>query len=519
MREALQPGHLERRQSVEPEEAKITVADYLLFKLHALGCSAFHTVRGMETSPLPLSSQKTPLLEPLYWDGLQEAAWAGQNAARCQGFGAVVCPESFMPALFEGLVSSSYSLLSILFVVQRSIRLETKELCGLPLSVRERGLKDLRMLMRKYSAACSIIDDRRTAAARIDAAIDASFELLQPVVIDLPDEVALSYIPPHTYRKTVFNYEDQDFIKSCWTTILSRLEQAQSSLFVLGQECWPPLWHHTLLIMGEEFHTDIIASEMLYGHLGSYQPNKFLGYTQLSSLHADLEESYDSLFVFGVPSDCPWLEAVATHHDLLPSGTGQELYILNSNGVSFGDGREFMPPVCLNDFFCHAPLVVGTTCGEQSSAPPQLIPSWHSLVSSIKNQSSPLFVPHDETIIASLIHLPPFAKIFIQPRDADDSWFSVSIASWAKSDPTHVMFAAGNIESLTRGLGRLHRHPIPHNLILLVHASEDPSQEASSLLSGTPLATEDDINEWLTTNSSKSKHPGIIWMAAEGQEA
>ncbi len=513
----LQPGHLERSEGVEPDAAKMTVADYILFKLHTLGNTAFHTVRGMESSPLVSSSQKNNLLEPVFWDSLQEAVWAGQSISRCDGFGAIFGSETLLPAILDGLILSSYELIPLLFIVRRSLRVETKELCGLSLSVHEKGRKELRALVRRFSAAYFLIDDRRTAASRIDKAIDASLELLQPVVIELPDEVAHSYIPAHSYRKTVFNYEDWDLIKSCWLTILSRLEQAQSPLFILGPECWPSLWHHTLLILGGEFGADIIASEALYGHLGTYQPEKFQGYIQLDTIDTDLEDSFDSLFVFGVPSDCKWLETTATHHDV-SSGASQELFILNSSGVSFGDGREFMPPVCLNEFFCHAPLIAGTAWPEQSVFSVDPIPSWLALISTLKAPSSPLFVPHDTQLIASLLRFSPFAKIFIQPESADDSWVSVSIAAWAKGAPSHVIFAAGTIESLTHSFGRLHRHPVPHNLIFLLHDSEDSTQEAAALLSATVLSNEKDVNEWVCHSNSTSKHPGVIWMAPEEAE-
>ncbi len=516
MREAdqLQPGHLERSQGADPEEAKMTVADYLLFKLHSLGNTALHTIRGMEQSPLALAANANNLIEPLFWETIQEAVWAGQSLSRRQGFCAVFGPESLLPGIFDGLISTSYELVPMLYVVQRSIRVETKELCGLPLSVQEKGIKDLQALVRKYSASYFFLNDRNTAAARIDKAIDASLELLQPAVLDLPDEVAISRIPPHTYRKTVFNYEDQDLIKTCWHTILSRLEQAQAPLFVLGRECWPPLWHHTLLILSREFQAEMIAAEALHGHLGSYHPEKFLGYFALSSLNIDLKDSFDSLFVFGVPSDCPWLEMIATHHDV-SAGVDHELFTLNSSGISFGDGRECMPPVCLKEFFCHAPPIARTAWAKEQPHASEHQPSWHALASTIKDDASPLFVPHDEQLISFLIQFPPFAKIFIQPEHADDAWAPVSIASWAHGDPSSMIFTAGTLDVLSRTFGRLHRHRLPHHLIFLLYDSEDSSQEAAALLSATPLTNEEDVSEWLSREHQISHHPGIIWMSRE----
>jgi len=94
----------------------------------------------------------------------------------------------------------------------------------------------------------------------------------------------------------------------------------------------------------------------------------------------------------------------------------------------------------------------------------------------------------------------------------------VSIAAWAHGDPYHVIFAAGNIGSLARAFGRLHRHPIPSNLIFLLQDSENSTQEAASLLTATILANEHDADDWLAHGKNSSKHPGIIWMAPEGED-
>jgi hypothetical protein len=509
----LQPGHLEHSESIEPPEPKMTVAEYILFKFYSLGGTAFHTIRGLESTPLVSTSFRQNLVEPLFWNTIQEAVWASQSLARRQGFGAVFGPESMVCELFEGIVSSAYQLLPLVYVIQRSLRIESKELCGLSLSIHEKGRKELRGLIRKFSAAYFLLDDRRTAAARIDKAIDASLELLQPVVIELPDEVAQSYIPAHTYRKTVFNYEDQDLIKSCWQTILSRLEQAQSPLFILGHECWPPLWHHTLLILGGQFEVETVASPELFGHLGTYQPEHFQGYFQLLSLGIDLQEIFDSIFVFGVPSDNSWLEMISTHHDLA-LGETKEFFTINSCGVSFGDGREFMPSPCLKEFFYQAPLITAKEDIIRLLPAASSIPAWYAAAASLKGLHAPLFVPNDQQIISTLIKAPPFAQIFIQPDNADESWMSVAISAWAHDYPSQVILAAGNFESLFRiPDAHLHRF-IRNNLILLVHGSESSTEEAASLLGAVILTTCFDLEHWLTD----PRTPGIIWIDSDESE-
>ena len=504
----LQPRHVEQPEGIPPPDVMITVAEYLLLQLHRLEVTALHTIGGMETSPLVTATHTLNILEAIFWDHLQEALWASQNSSKCQGFGAIFCPELLLAGVFQGIVSSSYERIPLLFVVRRSLRVETKELCGLPLSVQEKGRKELRQLVKKFSAAYFLLDDRKTAAARIDRAIDTSLELLQPVVIELPDEVAQSFIPPHTHKRPVFNYEDHDIIKSCWHTILSRLEQAQAPLFIIGNECWPSHWHHTLFQLAAEFQAKIIASSELWGHLGADQPEGFLGYLPLHTL--DIEGSFDSLFIFGVPSDCPWLETTTTHHDLTYSGD-EELFCLNSSGLSFGDGREYISAPSLQEFFCHAPCIAETDPPYKKTSRYESRPIWYSLVCMLQDPSSPLFVHRDESLLSEILQLPPFAKIFIQPEGADDAWGTVSATCWSKIDPSHTIFVAGNTQFLTRAFGNLH-YLIPNNLIFLLHDSENTIKEVSSLLAASILTVEDDIDEWCSLSKNPSHRPCIIWL-------
>lgn len=505
----LQPGHVEHSEQLPPPDARITVAEYLLSQLQRLDVSVLHTTGGTEDSPLVACTHAQHFIEPLFWNNIQETLWAGQQSSQCQGLGALFVSERLLAGVFDGIVSSAYARLPLLFIVRRSLRVETKEICGLPLSVLEHGREELRHLIMRFSPAHVLIDDRRTAADRIDRAIDTALELLQPVVIELTDEVAQSVIPPHTHKKPAFTYEDQDITKGCWNTILSRLEQAQAPLFVIGRECWPPSWHRTLLALANTFHARVIASQELWGHIESLLPELFQGYLPLATV--DTEGLSDSVFIFGVPSDNVWLEATTTHHDVNYS-SHEELLCLNSSGVLFGDGRDVASGPSLNEFFDQAPRFSLTEWPSQIFSIYETLPAWHSLVFMLKDLASPLFVPLDTALLSLVLRAPPFAKIFIQPEEADDSWGSVSATCWSKIDIAHTIFVAGTTRFLTRAFGHPHAL-IPHNLVFLLNDSENTVEEMAPLLKASVLADERDVEDWIASSHHPAQRPGLIWIS------
>jgi hypothetical protein len=488
---------IEEKRKLCLHENRITVAEYLLDKLEKLGVNCLHTVHGAEGFFLPAMAKVKFSIEVKFWDNIEDAIWAATAASRCSHFSALFCQEHFLPTVFEGLLQASHILTPVLFIVQKLLRQETRELCGLPLSCKERGYKDLRQLIQRFSAAYMCLDDRKTAAQRIDKAIDAAFELLQPIVLDLPDEVAKSYIPSHTYRKTIFNYEENDLISSAWETILSRLEQAEKPLFILGPECWPDRWHESVLSLAHAYNATLFAAQDLWGHLPENAVVK--GYSSLNSLSTD---PYDSVFVFGIPADSSWLEAVLTNHDI---GTSeQELFSINSQGIFFGNGKDSIQAYCLGEFFRKSP--------EQRSFPlatqkVSTYPSWHTLASMLAEPLSPLFARNDEELLCFLTAWNPFAGIQIRPKEADETWIKIAPQSW-----DHVSLSSSPIFIAADALTLIKVFEKERNLpyIFLASSLDTPKEELALYLGARPLIDIESCKEWKQSLQSRRKQPGLI---------
>lgn len=491
------PHNLIQEKELSLHENRTTVAEYLLGKLEKLDVSCLHTVRGTEDLFLPLIAKRKFSIEVKFWNNIEEAIWAATMASQCSRFSALFCQEHFLPTLFEGVLHTSHILTPILFIVQKSIHTETRELCGLPLSCKERGYKDLRQIMQRFSATYLFLDDRKTAAQRIDKAIDSSLELLQPVVLDLPDEVAQAYIPSHTYKKTIFNYEENDLISSAWDTVLSRLEQADKPLFVLGSECWPSAWHEPVLSLAHMHNAALFAAQELWGHL----PRNSIvrGYSSMNALSTD---PYDTIFIFGVPADSYWLENVLTNHDI--TSFDQEFFSINSQGILFGNGKDTIQEPCLREFFRKAPEEM-----HFSPEPSDIssIPSWHSLAASLAEPLSPLFSHNDEELLSFLTASSPFARIQIRPKEADQTWIKIAAQSWERVSLSFApIFIAADALTLIKVFEKERHTPY----IYLASSLDTSKEELALYLGAIPIHDFESCREWKKGQANGKNQPGLI---------
>lgn len=491
------PHDLIQEKELLLHENRVTVAEYLLERLEKLEVSCLHTVLGTEKYFLPHIAKRKFSIEVTFWKNIEEAIWATIAASKCNRFSALFCQEHSLPTMFEGVLHASHTLTPSLFIVQKSLRPETRELCGLPLSCKERGYRDLREILHHFSAAYMCLDDRKTAAQKIDKALDASFELLQPTVLDLPEEVAQAYIPSHIYKKTIFNYDENDLISSAWDTLFSRLDQAEKPLCVLGPECWPSSWHMPVLSIAHMHQAPLFATQDLWGHLPENSVVK--GYSSMNTLSV---EPYDSVFVFGVPADSSWLESVLTTHDV--GASDQEFFSINSQGIFFGNGIDGIQSPSLSEFFRKAPEELSFS---SESHRPISLPSWHNLASMIAEPFSPLFSCHDEEFLAYLTGWTPFACIHIQPKEADDSWIKIAAHTWDRvSSSSAPIFIAADALTLLKVFEKDRHTPF----IFLASSLDTSREELALYLGAIPLVDRDSCHEWKKGLQAGKKQPALI---------
>lgn len=498
----LHPDSSELQALASPPERGITVAHYLCQRLNIHGASALHTISTLEESPVVISGEIHRLIEPKFWSTIREATWTASIDSRYKSLGVIYTPEPHITDVIEGIIVGAHELLSLVFIVQHSLRTGAKALCGLPLSPREQSRRELSKLCSKLSATHVLLDDRRTAADQIDRALDRTERLHQPVVLELPDEIAQSLIPPHTYKKTIFNSEDHDSIALCWETIINRLQQAHAPLLVLGHECYRPEWNRTLLCLSQAFRADVVASPELWGHFGADVPEGFQGYFSLDDDFIGFEETYDSLFLFGVSNDAQWQESLITNPYAHPEKT-KEFFSINASTLLF-EPSEWMQPPCLDDFFHHIPHMNSSVVGEDFN---ESLPIWHTIIGKLST-SSPLFAACDRVLLRTIIQTPPCASLLIQPETADASWASTCALHWSQTHRS-VIFVAGSSEYLRIAFST-NSSSVPENLVLLVQGSFLEMEEVKEQLGGIFLPSEQEASRWRAIPLRRP--PAVVWI-------
>jgi hypothetical protein len=457
-----------------------TVAEYFLQKAVQVGVKTVHLTSSLiPTFFVEIARYKFDMALACF-QMPQEALWVSKIFAQEQGLGITYIAETSYTAIFDGVITAAHNMVPQIFLVRKSLISEEKELCGLPLSVRENGEMGLRQLIRKACPFHAILNDRRTAASLIDTAFDTCLELFQPVVIEISDEIAQSYIPPHVYKKSFFNYEAKDQISATWDTLLSRLEHANSSYFLLGQQCWPKLWHAPLLFLARQFDVTTIAEEGLWGYLDDER----VSYTLLEDF--ELDDACESLFVFGVPSDHPWLEKVLLHNEV--EDTGQELFFINSSGIGFGSGQDITAAPPLQEFFLNAPVY------EEGYSEPEVVQNdlWYTITSVACAGNPLLFAANDASCLREIVSHPPCAKIYIQPDDACEKWLPTVAHYWSRYLSDETVIVAGPFQDLEPFCDLIEKNSV----LFLSYGSAAEVQELAQMLSAKHLTSPQEAINW-----------------------
>jgi hypothetical protein len=289
----------------------------------------------------------------------------------------------------------------------------------------------------------------------------------------------------------VFNHEDSDVINSTWRTLCARLEQANNPLIMLGPECWSTDFFQAILRLSQEYRTALMVSEEFFGRLGLFEPEGMRGFYQLDAIDPEDLFEFDSLFLFGVPADYRVVEHLTMYHDL-SDVNNVDLFILNSTALIFGDGRDSMPPLCMKEFFAHAPPPCTSAWPSQNILKVEESPLWYRIVNAIKLEESALFIENDSYVVSFFIQHQPFAKIFIQPEDSDESWFWV--APIAYNNAMVPIFIAGTTDTVLRVMeNRI--YCLPNNSVILLH-DEGSSEDFLDGLPITILEEEQMAIEW-----------------------
>lgn len=218
------------RKKAKPEE-RLTVGQYLL---RELGHASIDTIFGTPAKEL------TRLIQLMKAQDFVTTTKAGEMAsgfAKVEQAGAFMCTRPLLEKEAHLILRASYEHTPLITIVGTKEELSCDETIEEKLRfVQEtEELENIfHKLLRSFFIATFILDDRATAAKKIDRAIDIARHYQKPVCIEVPEEVVNAVIPKHIRRATHFFHSDPESLRDACNHILKALSGAKKPAICIG---------------------------------------------------------------------------------------------------------------------------------------------------------------------------------------------------------------------------------------------------------------------------------------------
>ncbi len=346
---------IERKELTQTQKSRpLTVAEYLIFELSAAGVDVLFCSPAVRDAYLTGASQTNLLKSARIMNSPREAAYAAIAYTKDIGIGAFVVEEAELLSLLYDLTLSTDEGIPVVTIIISPSYGENLPGYFIHESAQKRALEQVKTILEGVLGSYVSINDRRTAGARIDRALDVVQQLKLPTMIEITDEVSRSILPTHVYRKTIFNHEEQDLFYSSWETIISRLHHATTPAIAIGKQVRKKTWLMLLARLARKWNAHLFLDPDIAGSLskldtGDYTP--LVGDNQIATVAF---HNHDTLFCFGIESEHGWLQAILEEFSLQEQ-TCHEVMSVNATSLFFGDGKDPFLIFCLEEFFQSIP--------------------------------------------------------------------------------------------------------------------------------------------------------------------
>jgi len=277
------------RKKAKPEE-RLTVGQYLL---RELGHASVDTFFGKQEKELKR------LIQLMKVQDFIPTASAGEMAsgyAKVEQCGCFLTTRTLLEKEAHLILRASYEhtpLICIVGTKEESTCEETLQEALRFVQETEELETIFHKLLRSFFIATFIIDDRLTAAKKIDRAIDIARHYQKPVAIEISENMIDAVIPKHIRRATHFFHSDPESLRDACKQILKALSSAKRPAIVMGG--LPHRIHASSYItqIAERFRLPLFATPSGKSVIDERHP-LFRG-----TLHEKQFETYDLLLFFG----------------------------------------------------------------------------------------------------------------------------------------------------------------------------------------------------------------------------
>ncbi len=330
----------------------MTIAEYVAYELHKNKIQSLYASERAMRSSLFAACTLLPFSAQSAFSTGRQAIYAAIAHAKESGSAALICDEKELLSITEDVLHAIDDLVPLIICIIRSHSQERSMALGFPIGAKSKTVAHIKTSLEEMAGHYAIIDDRRTAGARVDRSIDIAQEMKLPVFLEMYEEVLQTQMPPHSYRRTIFNHEEHDLFYGAWETIISRLSRANAPLIAIGKQVRDDKWLSLLISLALEWGCELTIDEEIRGYL----PIQLLeNVTLLPSYGSSFNYEFDTVLSFGIESDNEWLlnliEASYFSDDLTI-----EIFSVNSSSLFFGDGKDPFYIFCLEEFFQAASL-------------------------------------------------------------------------------------------------------------------------------------------------------------------
>jgi TPP-dependent 2-oxoacid decarboxylase len=226
-----------RRKTDRPE--RITVGQYLLRRLEGLGIRHIFGTGEPELLRFIKLIEYHPSIQFVKNSTPTSSGCMADGYARVRSCGCLATSLNFPGQTLETLLRAAHECVPLVNIIGTSY--EALTYCQ-PLSsskvhnILEDTMSLCEKVHRQLVKCWIVLDDPKTAAKKIDYAIDTCLYFQAPICIELPDEIVEEYIPKHTPRPTIFSGSDPEILQEALQHIKKILHSQEKPFIAMGRE-------------------------------------------------------------------------------------------------------------------------------------------------------------------------------------------------------------------------------------------------------------------------------------------
>ncbi len=214
-------------------------------------------------------------------------------------------------------------------------------------------------IFRQLAFSWTVLDDVKSAAKKIDAAIDTCIYYQKPICIELPQEIVEEYIPKHIPQETIFISSDGDALHDALNHLKKILDQSSKPFIAIGRGLVGQGNKEAAIAFAERYNIPLITTILAKDAVPENHP-LFLGMYTAEYCKKNVKEylqQADSAILLGISEDAKeWLvhsEKYTFTNTLVAHSSHLFINSTSYPYVSIKDFSSCLPTITIKRLFSH----------------------------------------------------------------------------------------------------------------------------------------------------------------------